>query len=573
VHTLFAMHRRDLIILAGICGLVFFTFLGKTPFHDKGEPREALVVYDIVVNGRWLFPIRLGGFTNLPSKPPLFHWTAAVSSILWGNMSETAIRFPSALYATLGIFLVYYLGTKMYGQEIGLIAGLMLATTFVYQDAASAARVDMTLVFFTTFPLVLFFGLYRGFLRKPLWWYGFFIAAGIGVLAKGPVNIVLCGIVIGAFLAVSKQWVMFRRVLWHPGLILGSAIFLLWYAVALAKGGSDFAGLQLIKENLARFFVYGEDGTGHQKPFYYFVPYLFSLGLPWTIFLPAVVWGVFKYRKFEDDRELFLAIWVAVVFVFFSLSAGKRPPYILPLYPPLALLIAVWVTDSSKRTAEHVNWVRTFGWVPAGIGAFTLITLAGQFSTADVGWLVPLIEHRFKPKTLEDVDLVRTILNNERWLVFSYLAAAGVLWLYVARDFFRAALKPAVIRIGAVAILSTLLVQGVVLPGMAIARSYKDFIQVAKQKTGNGEQLLLFRNGVDISSILFYGADKVDLLPEDADTLLQRLKGSGDYVILREQVWKELGAERSLFPPLIRSRGRGPEGDDRLILIRGVKNQ
>ncbi len=120
-----------------------------------------------------------------------------------------------------------------------------------------------------------------------------------------------------------------------------------WYAAALYLGGDEFFDLQFVKENFARYFVHGEGGTGHQKPFYYFVPYLFTLGMPWTLFLPGMIWSYFSDRFRLREDLLFLGLWAATVFVFFSLSAGKRPPYILPLYPPLALLIAVWLRDQT----------------------------------------------------------------------------------------------------------------------------------------------------------------------------------------------------------------------------------
>ena len=97
-----AVHRDVVIhlaILGIVCTLVFLLFLGKTPFHDRGEPREALVVRDIVLQGRWLLPLR--GGEQIPSKPPLFHWFAATASIVSGEMNEASIRFPSALFASL----------------------------------------------------------------------------------------------------------------------------------------------------------------------------------------------------------------------------------------------------------------------------------------------------------------------------------------------------------------------------------------------------------------------------------------------------------------------------------------
>ena len=155
------------LILACVCGIVFFANLGSTPFYDKGEPREALVVRDIVLNGNWIFPLKVG--QQIPSKPPLFHWVGASASLLWGQMTEATVRFPSALFASLGVLLVYYLGRKLYDPLTGIVAGLILATSIVYQAAGIEARVDMTLTFWLTLTLVIFYGLYQGWLKGTVW--------------------------------------------------------------------------------------------------------------------------------------------------------------------------------------------------------------------------------------------------------------------------------------------------------------------------------------------------------------------------------------------------------------------
>src|SRR6187402_1152482 len=98
--------------LLALCGVLYCPYLGNTPLFDKGEPREALAVQDIVQRGEWLFPLKRA--TAIPSKPPLFHWSAALVSEITGVLNETTIRFPSALYATLGVLLIYGFGRKLY---------------------------------------------------------------------------------------------------------------------------------------------------------------------------------------------------------------------------------------------------------------------------------------------------------------------------------------------------------------------------------------------------------------------------------------------------------------------------
>src|SRR5215475_4693711 len=126
------------IILGCVCGMVFFANLGSIPFYDKGEPREALVVRDIVLSGNWIFPLKLG--QQIPSKPPLFHWVGASASLLWGQMTEATVRLPSALFASLGVFLIHYLGKKLYDPVTGVVAGLILATTLSIRRRVSRLR-------------------------------------------------------------------------------------------------------------------------------------------------------------------------------------------------------------------------------------------------------------------------------------------------------------------------------------------------------------------------------------------------------------------------------------------------
>src|SRR5262245_48158645 len=410
------------LILACVCGIVFFANLGSTPFYDKGEPREALVVRDIVLNGNWIFPLKLG--QQIPSKPPLFHWVGASASLLWGQMTEATVRFPSALFASLGVFLIYFLGKKLYDPWTGIVAGLILATSIVYQTAGVEARVDMTLTFWLTLTLVIFYGLYQGSLKGAVWEYAFFLAAGISVLAKGPVSLILSGCIILLFIALKKRWDLFRRLAFHPGMILAVAVFCSWYGSALWIGGEKFFGLQFIKENFARFFVYGEGGTGHQKPIYYFISYLFTLGLPWTLLLPFVLFDYFRWKNFKDDRYLFLGLWVAVVFIFFSLSAGKRPPYILPLYPPLALLMAVGI----RRWQFHARpgGLRIVAWIAAVIGAFILFPGASGLFRQDLFWPFYVIESRLKPEEVQQFQAIREVSAASGMLIPTFLVMCAI---------------------------------------------------------------------------------------------------------------------------------------------------
>src|SRR5581483_1445338 len=206
-----ALHAALLLLL---CGALYFPYLGAIPFFDKGEPREALAVQDIVQRGEWLVPLKRA--TDIPSKPPLFHWSAALIAEMNGALTEAAIRFPSALYATLGVLLIYGLGVKIFNRKTALLGAAILATTMVYQDQALSARVDMTLCFVVIAGLTLFYALYRGDLAHPIWFYLFYAVVGIGTLAKGPLGVLLTALVAGSLALFERRWDMIRKFVFRP---------------------------------------------------------------------------------------------------------------------------------------------------------------------------------------------------------------------------------------------------------------------------------------------------------------------------------------------------------------------
>jgi 4-amino-4-deoxy-L-arabinose transferase-like glycosyltransferase len=183
-------------------------------------------VQDIVQRGEWLFPLKKA--KDIPSKPPLFHWSAALASEVTGQLSESTVRFPSAVYATLGALLLYLFGRRLFGAEIALLGGAIVATTMVYQNQALSARVDMTLCFYVTASLVLFYSLYGEFLTRQIWYYVFFAVIGVSMLAKGPLGLLLPALVIAAFLALKDSGTSWSFLVLHLQGALTS--WLAWYA-------------------------------------------------------------------------------------------------------------------------------------------------------------------------------------------------------------------------------------------------------------------------------------------------------------------------------------------------------
>ena len=561
--------RFHFLALLVLCGLLFFPSLAKIPFFNKGEPREALVVLEIYQHGDWLFPLKRG--EEIPSKPPLFHWFGTLASIAWGDVTEATVRLPSAVLASLGVLLIYILGRYIVEPKTAFLAGVILATSVGYQSEAINARVDMTLSFFMTLTLSIFFLLYQGFLRGRAWIYVFYLLLGLSVLAKGPVGLILPGMIMGVFLSLRRKWEFLSRLCFHKGAILCLAIPILWYGFAWAKGGEDFFARQILHENLARFFVYGAGGSGHQKPFYYYFPSLMLDGLPWSLFFPFVVFDWFKRRAFIQEPTLFLGLWVGIIFLFFSISAGKRPVYLLPLYGPLSLLVALWLLGGVENAVRSLG-LKTVGWVSLIMGAVLLVAAWGILDPGHLSWFFSFLETMLKPKDQAQLSVVARNLKQAGWiLVLSILLSAG-LWFASALQLLRGKAWAAALSIGSISVLTGLLVQGALLPAVAEARTYKSFLQEVNRRLGRDGALFIWGEGWDYTSVIFYRRTGLLVLGGDFRPLQRQLDQSRGYCIMGQREWERIGSSRALpLKVVLTSEGSGPEGRDRIVLIQSIQ--
>ncbi len=367
--------------------------LGAAPFYSKGEPREGLVVWEMTHGGGWILPRRNG--TELPSKPPLFHWLGALTSLAAGEVNEATIRFPSALLSLIGLLGVFAAGTAWWGLRTGFFAAVILLTSFEWARAATNARVDMTL---TAGLEAAFLGL-LAFWRteRPGWLVLVYGGMAWATLGKGPV-----GIALPTLTALVLFMLEFRHDAWREGRfreifpwaklralrVLRGLFFVLvvagsWYALALWQGGYAFFRKQILAENLFTFLDDTDFGGGHRHGLLYLPGQLLLGFLPWSLLLPLV--AVSLWRTWQERNrlapELQLLSWVVVVFSFYQLAASKRGVYLLALYPALALLTArAWAQwEENKRSrpayAQFLAWVASAAAVLCAFAALAFCAL------------------------------------------------------------------------------------------------------------------------------------------------------------------------------------------------------
>jgi 4-amino-4-deoxy-L-arabinose transferase-like glycosyltransferase len=351
--------------------------LGSYGLLDPDEPLYGETAREMIVLKDWLSP-RMN-FTPWFDKPILFYWEVILAFKLFG-VNEFAARFWSALLGVGGLFLTYRLSLLLFAsRRKALFSGLILASSFGYIVLARASVTDMTLCFLISFAL---FAFYWGFTRPDGRWayWGIYLFGALAALTKGPMGILIPFGVIGTYLFLTRRLGEIRRL--HP---LGGGLLLLaiatpWYAAMYVLYGAKFGNTFLIEYNLGRFL---KPEHMHRSYFYYLPVLLLGL-LPWGFFFPSAFYRV--ARRWRDPRFLFLLVWFSFVFLFFSVAESKLPSYLLPLFPPAAMILGYVWEEASAAKGDLQLTLSSVGVLFLGAGFFVLphlsTKLSGRYPTA-----------------------------------------------------------------------------------------------------------------------------------------------------------------------------------------------
>jgi 4-amino-4-deoxy-L-arabinose transferase-like glycosyltransferase len=345
------------VLLAAVAACLFLVNLGGPSLWDIDEGNNSEASREMMAADNWVVPTF--NFELRTDKPALLYWLQIEAYRLFG-VNEFAARLPSALAALVVVLLTYELGRRMFGAAAGLLAGLVLASSALFCAAAHFANPDALLLAFSTLALWWF---WLGFARSGRWWFvpaG--VSTGLAVLAKGPVGLVLPGGVVVLFLLWSGQLrrLCDRRFGW--GVLAFLLVAAPWYAWVTVETKGAFPRGFFWTHNVDRYRSAMEN---HGGPMFYYVLVLVAGFMPWSAFFGLSGWYGLKAlkRAREETRPgepasacRFLWCWIAVYFAFFSLSGTKLPNYILPLYPPTALLTAHFLDGWRRGTLQPPSW-------------------------------------------------------------------------------------------------------------------------------------------------------------------------------------------------------------------------
>ncbi len=347
---------RDGLIFVLVLSFLFFFALGNRPLSSPDEARYSEIPREMWVNHDLITP-RLNGIKYF-EKPPLLYWIQ-VFSFKIGGLNEWAARAPTALFALLGCLLCYGLGRFLYGRQTGIYAGAILATSLLYFSMGHVLTLDMTLTFMLSACMsCLLIALNLPYEHQARWFfcYGFYVFAACAVLTKGLVGILFPAAILFFWLLILNRWSCLKHLCLPSGLLLFSLVVAPWHYWVQIKH-PEFFNFYILDQQFLRFFTLS---AGRYQPAWFFIGILLAGFFPWTIFLVQSLYCACKavfQDKLKYQNKLFLLLWGAIIFLFFSFSKSKLIPYILPVFIPFSILIARAFPFCKKQTAA---WLLIF---------------------------------------------------------------------------------------------------------------------------------------------------------------------------------------------------------------------
>lgn len=340
-----------LTVLVLLIALIPMFFI---PFQDTSEPRYAEMARIMYSTGDWVTPWFAPG-EPFWGKPPLSYWVQAIGMHIFG-VNEFAARFPAWLAMFLSLLALRISVARVYGSSVAQWSVLIYASMVLSAINTGAVLTDPYLALGTTL-------IFSSFLvcMQPseesqsirLWAYLGFVGLVIGLLAKGPLTLVLVGVPIAVYLAWHKmRWQQFFKAYpWRNGLILTALLVLPWYIMAEIKT-PGFLRYFIWGEHVLRFIEPGWKGdlygTAHLRPHGTIWLYTLAAVLPWWplvvfLMLKRVIDGRFKEQvavlKVMPLKSFVLAFSL-VCAAFFTFSSNILWTYLLPSLAAMAVLFA-----------------------------------------------------------------------------------------------------------------------------------------------------------------------------------------------------------------------------------------
>jgi len=305
--------------------------LGLRPLLLPDEGRYASVALEMLHGDGWVPTL-----DGLPffHKPPLFYWIDMAAMHLFG-VGPFSARIGSMLGGWLMGASMYLAVRRWHSPRLALLALLVLATSPFFFIASQYANHDMLVAGLISTSIM---ALLRAVENPPavdLHWLAVGAAAcALATLAKGLIGFVLPALVLGPWLLAQGRWRQVAGLL-HP---VGWMVYLLlatpWF-MAMQLRYPGFFDYFIVEQHFRRF---AQSSFNNVQPFWFFLPVIPALMLPWAVWIPVAAVRAWKTRT---PMLGLYAWWIVAIVGFFSLPSSKLVGYVLPALAPVSIAIAM----------------------------------------------------------------------------------------------------------------------------------------------------------------------------------------------------------------------------------------
>ncbi|MCP1518422.1 4-amino-4-deoxy-L-arabinose transferase [Pseudomonas migulae] len=389
--------RWVLPLLLGLFLLGYLLPMGTHGLWIPDETRYAQISQDMLLSGNWISP----HFMSLRyfEKPVAGYWMIALGQALFGD-NLFGVRIASAISTGLSVMLCYLIARRLWNEPRKSFACALLYMSFtVVAGQAGYANLDPQFTFWVNLSLVaLWFALDSATRAQRLMaWATLGLACGMGFLTKGFLAWLLPVLIALPWMLWQKRW---RELFIYGPLAIAVAIAVsLPWALAVHAQEPDYWRFFFWHEHIRRF---ASEDAQHDAPWWFYLPLLVAFSLPWVVLLPSALRQAWQTRR--QANIAFLLLWLLMPLLFFSLSNGKLPTYIMPCLLPLALLLGHALADRLRLEQGRVLGLN--GLLNLMLGLTTLFTLVY------LQLKKPLYDHELHNLVLVFIGLIGWIMAN-----------------------------------------------------------------------------------------------------------------------------------------------------------------
>lgn len=356
------------LVVFAICR---FATLGILPLVDPSEGRYAQVALRIAETNDFVIPKIWYRGELLPymQKPPLFFWGAAAFIKFFGK-NEIAVRLTAFLSAAAILAIMYFAASRRLGRKTAFFAVAILASSGGFFFLSGAVLGDMTLCLCSSGAYFFYYAflMAKERRRKKAFSVLVFIFLGLGMLAKGPVAIVMFGLPVFCWTAYNRKWATLKDHAWIVGGFCFAATWVPWFVLAEIKT-PGYLHYFFVNENLLRYVThdYGDlFGHGHEKPYGMSIAYFLEVSSPWSgfillfllwnlvasatrldkPFLKSLVKRVASALNVKRDEGHYFLFGFAAIVLFLCFARQLLPYYLLYALPAFAVWAALLIRQS-----------------------------------------------------------------------------------------------------------------------------------------------------------------------------------------------------------------------------------